>query len=60
MEGKAKNLDSLAEAAVMTANIGRVAARLIRVISFNSFLFHGSLAGLRGVSGHDVVREGSG
>lgn len=46
VEGLAKNtviLDPLAEPAVMTANIGRGAARLIRVISFNSFLCHGPL-----------------
>lgn len=47
MEGLAKNrvtLDPLAEPAVMTANIGRGAARLITVISFNSFPCHGPLA----------------
>lgn len=49
VEGLAKKrvtLDPLAEPAVMTANIGRGAARLIRVISFNSFLCHGPLATL--------------
>lgn len=46
MEGLAKKrvtLDPLAEPAVMTANIGRGAARLIIVISFNSFPCHGPL-----------------